>query len=348
MTTRSTAAELHGPDHRLRDDLIHRRHLLESARSAGGGAEIRRLLDEVDEALRRMDQGDLGSCRVCGGAVEAELLGADPLRRVCLECLSSVERRALEIDLALAADFQGALTPRGELRLPGWHAYVHSRAAGTVGGDFVDLVEAPDDGGVRFVVGDVSGKGISAALLASHLQALFRAVVALPGSLTSRVARVNRMFSSVTPTQAFATMVWGQIDGSGRGELVNAGHPPALVVGRRGCRRVESTGVPVGLFASARYESSSFELSPGEQLVVVTDGVTESADGDDREYGVDGLWTMVSQRDLEVGPEQAAARYLDDVVRHRAGGPQHDDLTLLVLRRACCVAAPEPADHRVS
>jgi sigma-B regulation protein RsbU (phosphoserine phosphatase) len=123
------------------------------------------------------------------------------------------------------------------------------------------------------------------------------------------------------------------VEESGRGELVNAGHLPVFIVGRSGCRRIDSSGVPVGIFAGARYESTPFSLADGEQLVLVTDGITESIDHRDNEYGVEGLWSLVSAADLDLSPEEAVSRYLEDVERHRDGAAQHDDVTVMVLRR---------------
>ncbi len=83
--------------------------------------------------------------------------------------------------------------------------------------------------------------------------------------------------------------------------------------------RIASSGVPIGIFAGARYESTPFTLADGEQLVLVTDGITESTDGSDNEYGVEGLWSLASAGDLELSPEQAVSRFLEDVERHRGG-----------------------------
>jgi sigma-B regulation protein RsbU (phosphoserine phosphatase) len=111
---------------------------------------------------------------------------------------------------------------------------------------------------------------------------------------------------------------------------------------------LESNGVPVGLFPGARFSSTSFEVAPGEQLVLYTDGVTESANELDREYGFDALWSLVSHKDLELTPAEAAARYLGDVTRHRHGRVQQDDLTLMVLRRDCRPLEAFAIDQRAS
>lgn len=324
--SRAKTASLHA-------ELMHRRDDLRVAARGESGGELRRLLGEVDAALHRFEHDTFGRCERCDGEIEAEALQSDPLRTVCLECLSDSERRVLEADLELAAEFQQRLIPRGELSIGGWRAFIHSDPAGAVGGDFADLIERPDLGLVHFAVGDVSGKGVAAALFGSHLLALIASSTSASRPLSEMVASVNRLFSAATPARVFATLVWGTVDASGRGELVNAGHLPAVIVGRRGCRRIDSSGVPLGIFAGAQYESTPFTLADGEQLVLVTDGITESTDGSDNEYGVEGLWSLVSAGDLELSPEQAVSRYLEDVERHRGGGAQHDDTTVMVLRR---------------
>jgi sigma-B regulation protein RsbU (phosphoserine phosphatase) len=317
----------------LHAELVHRRDDLRIAMRGGGNTELRRLLGEVDAALHRMDHDAFGRCELCEGEIEAEVLQSDPLRTICLECLSVSERRVLEADLELAAEFQQRLIPKGEHSVHGWKAFIHTAPAGAVGGDFADLIQRPERGLVHFVVGDVSGKGVAAALFGSHLLALIASSTSGSRSLSEMVATVNRLFTAATPARVFATLVWGAVDASGRGELVNAGHLPAVIVGRRGCRRIASSGVPLGIFAGARYESTRFALGDGEQLVLVTDGITESTDGGDNEYGVEGLWSLVSAGDLELSPEQAVSRYLEDVERHRGGQAQHDDVTVMVLRR---------------
>jgi sigma-B regulation protein RsbU (phosphoserine phosphatase) len=330
----------------LRHELVQRRRRLSVATVGDRSAEVQRLLHEVDEALERMDQDRFGSCEVCHGSIEIERLNEDPLTTICLDCLTASERRSLEADLELAVEVQGSLVPRGEVVARGWKGWVHSRPVGTVGGDFAEIVADADEGRVRFVVGDVSGKGVSAALLGAHLQALIRSTDVVPRPLAERVAVVNRLFAAVTPVRFFATLVWGVVDRDGRGELVNAGHLPAVVVGREGCRLLESTGVPVGLFPGARFTSTPFELGPGEQILLFTDGVTESTDGRDREYGVEAVWSLVSARDLDLSLEETVSRYVRDVARHRGGHEQHDDLTVMVLRRDRCPPVGEHTDQR--
>src|SRR3989442_219810 len=148
--------------------------LHEALHSPAADASLSELLTAVDTALSRIDQGTFGLCETCQDAIEAERLLADPLVRFCLDHLTSAEQRALESDLSLAARIQRALLPKLGLAPAGWDVRYHYQPAGVVSGDYCDLFET--DGGLLFALGDVSGKGVAASMLMSHLHAMFRSL----------------------------------------------------------------------------------------------------------------------------------------------------------------------------
>src|SRR2546428_12597048 len=151
----------------LRTELEQRRERLHVAlHSSAADPSLSQLLTAVDEALRRTDQETLGLCETCHDSVEPERLLAEPLVRFCLDHLTSVEQRALESDLSLAARIQRALLPSLGLAPTGWDVRFHYQPAGVVSGDYCDLFET--DGGLLFALGDVSGKGVAASMLMSH------------------------------------------------------------------------------------------------------------------------------------------------------------------------------------
>src|SRR5215470_10909506 len=169
----------------LRGELEQRRERLHTlVHEAQGDASLQRLLGEVDAALSKMDAGTFGVCEDCKGSVEVERLLYDPVTGVCLECLSQEEQHLLEKDLTLAGNIQRALLPNRESSSPGWKVSFHYEPAGPVSGDYCDLIETP--GGLLFLLGDVSGKGVAASMLMSHLNATFRSLAA--GNLS-----INRM-----------------------------------------------------------------------------------------------------------------------------------------------------------
>src|SRR6202040_713669 len=189
-------------------------------------ASLSDLLSEVDAALSRIDQGTYGICETCHDPVEKERLLNDPLVRFCLDHLTREEQRALESDLELAARIQKGLLPPPELSAAGWQVRYQYEPAGPVSGDYCDVFES--DGGLLFLFGDVSGKGIAASMLMSHLHATFRSLAGTDLPLDHMVAAANRIFSESTMAGQFATLVVGRASRDGSVELVSAGHLPVL------------------------------------------------------------------------------------------------------------------------
>src|SRR5690606_23226863 len=128
-------------------------------------------------------------------------------------------------------------------------------------GDFCDVVTRPGGGELLAILGDVSGKGVSAALLSAHLHAIFRSLADGREAVSDLVARANRVFRHGAPTPHFATLVAARATASGALELCNAGHCPPLVVTASGVDSLEPTGLPVGTFLSAHYGSHELRLT---------------------------------------------------------------------------------------
>ena len=177
----------------LRSELEQRRERLHAAlHSPAADASLSQLLAAVDAALSRIDQGTFGLCEECHDSIEAERLLTDPLVRFCLDHLTSAEQRALESDLSLAARIQRALLPKLGLAPLGWGVRYHYQPAGMVSGDYCDLLET--EGGLLFMIGDVSGKGVAASMLMSHLHATFRSLAEAGLPLDHLVEGSNLIF----------------------------------------------------------------------------------------------------------------------------------------------------------
>src|SRR5215475_2201771 len=286
------------------------------------------LLHEVDSALERMDKGNYGLCEECHEPVELERLMADPLVRYCLDHLDQSQRAALQRDLDLASQVQRNLLPQMNLRAGGWETSYHYAPVGPVSGDYCDLI--PSDGQLFFVLGDVSGKGVAASMLMAQLHALFRSLTGMALPLGQIVTQANRVFCESALAGQYATLICGQAKPSGEVEIHNAGYWPAMVAGRGGVVRVESAGLPLGMFHELDFSAARVQVNPGELLFLYTDGLTEAAGGDG-EFGVERVAQLVSQHCAR-GPAELIAACLDDL-RAFAGGPALDDLTLLAIRR---------------
>jgi phosphoserine phosphatase RsbU/P len=319
-------------DNAVRDQLVARRHRLESAVAArGDAARLLELLKEVDAALARMDEGTFGVCEVCQGTVEAERLMADPLVCVCLGCMTPAQQHALEEDLELAARIQAGLLPCRELAHDGWQVSYHYEAASLVSGDYCDLVTA-EDGRLYFMLGDVAGKGVAASLLMSQLHAMFRSLIPVGLPLSKLVERASRVFCESTLPTHYATLVCGRADETGAVEICNAGHLPPLLLRRGDATLIEATGLPVGIFCNEEFTSTAFRMRPGETLFLFTDGLSESRDPAGAEYTTERLLRLLCQHH-ELLPGELIGACLRDLTDFRAGTPRHDDLTVMALRR---------------
>jgi sigma-B regulation protein RsbU (phosphoserine phosphatase) len=313
----------------LYEELSERRGRLERAASWSEEGQLVELLDAVDVALRSLEDGSYGVCQECDGAIEPDRLAEDPLTRICLECLSPTERRALEQDLTLASEIQTELLPDRDFDTQGWQGHYVYQPHSSVSGDYVDVVHNGQE--TIVLVGDVAGKGVAAALLMSHLNAIFRGLVGTDLPLNKMLEQANRMFCAAIPDASFATLVAARLKCDGSVEISNAGHVPPLCQNGR-VTRLPSNGVPLGLFCEVGYSSQTVRLEPGDRLVLATDGVIESRDLQDVEYGIDALAELVAAS-VHDSPRKLISRVLEDVERFRAGSPTVDDTTVMVVQR---------------
>jgi sigma-B regulation protein RsbU (phosphoserine phosphatase) len=319
----------------FRDQLLDRRQKLETAAATlSAPNDVTRLLDEVDAALRRMEAGTFGLCEVCGDTVESERLLADPLTRFCLDHLTSREQRALEEDLELAARIQRELLPKRDASLgarDGWEIAYHYQAAGPVSGDYCDLIQG-DDGETYFLVGDVAGHGVAAALLMSHLSATVRTLISLGLPLPQLMERASRVFCESTLPTHYATLVCGRASASGEIEICNAGHPPPLAMRTNGILRLDADGLPIGMFCSESFSSHIVQLDPGETLLLYTDGVLETQNAHGAEYGIDRLIAL-AESSMTLGPRAIVDACVGTLASYRGTPTSTDDLTVMTVRR---------------
>ncbi|MGH9712130.1 MAG: SpoIIE family protein phosphatase [Candidatus Acidiferrales bacterium] len=296
------------------------------------------LLGEVDTAIERLEEGTFGVCLECHGTVEKERLIADPLVKVCLDCLTTDDRRALERDLELASSVQRGLLPEKDVRFSGWIIHYEYKPAGHVSGDYCDLIQPRGaDGRLIFLLGDVAGKGLAASLLMSHLHAMFRSLsdprAGTPLELDKLVETANRVFCESTFAGQYATLICGAAGGKGELEFASAGHLPALLVRRDGVRQIGSTGLPLGLFSSSRYAIQRVRMEPGDSLLLFTDGISEAGNAAGQEYTVQRLANVAGERH-RWAPQELLAACLKDVASHTCGARPKDDQTLMVVHRS--------------
>lgn len=243
------------------------------------------------------------------------------------------ERRSMQ-ELAIATQVQSRLFPQ---TLPALKSLQYAGAcipARAVGGDYYDFLSLGPDR-LGFVIADVAGKGIAAALLMANLQANLRSQYALALEQPQRLLqKVNRLFCENTPDGSFATLFFADYDdSSGYLRYVNCGHLCGLVVRRDGSiGRLESTSTVLGIFKNWECDVGESALRPGDLLALYTDGVTESMDQEFEEFGEERL--VESLRHHRQKPPQSLLTSVVEDVRAFCPHEQHDDITLIIAKRS--------------
>lgn len=246
----------------------------------------------------------------------------------------AAERRRMAAELELARRIQLALLPSDLPAIPGYELLAGNVPSRGVSGDLYSVVVDAERSLVTCYVCDVSGKGMAASLLGASLEALVAGPIEVGHPPDEICLRVSRRLFARTPPEKYATGFVAQLDPAAhRLAWANAGHNTALLVRRSGeVERLVASGPPLGLLPAAEYGARSTELGPGDLLLIYTDGITEAADPDDDEFGIQRLQDLAQRHRGDSLPElrRAIERALDVFVR---GVAYADDRTLLFLRR---------------
>ncbi len=247
---------------------------------------------------------------------------------------AAVQQRALQRDLEVAHQMQHALLPNSSPQVPGYHFFEFYEAASQVGGDYYDYVMLPDD---RFaaVVGDVAGKGVSAAILMAKLSSDVRFWLAREPDAAKALGHINNAFSQHGWDDRFVTMVVAVVDpNKNELTLVNAGHMPPLLRQREGeVLEIggEEAGLPLGVMEDYEYEAYKRKLEPADFLTIFTDGFSEAMDSNRDLFGMEKLIEVVGNR--EVGSHDLGKHVLQNVRDFAGDYPQSDDMCLVCFGR---------------
>lgn len=269
---------------------------------------------------------------ILGTTAGVALLGALIVLSIRSRQHRAVQRAELQMDIAREVQYgllpPAAMTVRDFQLATGW------QPAGSVSGDFYDVIDIPEKG-AAFVFGDVSGKDVPAAMLASLIQGTVRATAWTRSAAehTQATRQVNQLLCERASQERFASLFWGYFDmQSGMLHYVNCGHcAPLLFRARQGVVRLSDGGPVLGLLPNAVFEQGVERLEQGDVLVLYSDGIVEAANANGEEFGEYRLIAAI-ESSLDAGPDAIRDRILQEVRAFTAGDRLEDDQTLLAIQ----------------
>jgi len=244
----------------------------------------------------------------------------------------TIEKQKLEKDLELATNIQKNLLPTRIPELPNFEISAYNETARHVGGDYYDVVQLPGNR-LLFAIGDVSGKGVQAALLMANLQAFLQAISKQNILLPDASNLINDLVSDNTTDGSFITFFWGILNNDTLElEYVNAGHNPPLLVRNSKIQKLKIGGMILGVMQTVvPYQSEKVQLQKGDAIILFTDGITEAMNLNDEEYTDERLEELATK----VGSENSKSiinRIISDVRDFCEGAEQSDDITSLIIK----------------
>jgi len=246
-------------------------------------------------------------------------------------------RERLEQEMRVAALIQQQFLPRELPQLDGWQVAAYYGPARTVGGDFYDFIPLPD-GRIGVVVGDVTDKGVPAALIMARTQSVLRGEAPRLVEPSAVLQRANEILLPEMPERMFVTCLYGVLDpGTGRFVYANAGHLPPYLRTTDGVVELRATGMPLGLLADMRYESHEATLATDQSVVLYSDGIIEAHGPDGEMFGFPRLRELMTA-------DLAGHEIIDTILERLhaftgSGWEQEDDITMVALRRDGLAAA---------
>jgi sigma-B regulation protein RsbU (phosphoserine phosphatase) len=327
----------------FRDLLLERKsNLTEWLDTAGASPrddirKVRALLGQIKDAIDRIEGESFGECTDCHGEMEHDRLEVQPVRQVCLDCLSDVEKAALESDLYLASKIHRALLPKTVPVVEGFDIKVQSLAARDIGGDYYDFIPGSDGQSTKVFIADAMGKGLPGGLLISNLQGALRVLSSDPNARGRLVEKLNQWLCRNVPVTKFVSLACVCLENTDEEETriayTNAGHCLPILVRKDGSvEELAVTGGVLGVHEEFIYEEKSVNFYSGDLLLLYTDGITEAENSDGEFFEEDRVIEIVKAQRKE-SPETILDHLIKAVHDFSGNGKMADDITAIILRK---------------
>lgn len=247
---------------------------------------------------------------------------------------ADLDRERLKRELQLAHDVQASLIPRAVPQIAGWDFAAYWHPAREVGGDHYDFI-ARDDGQLGLAIADVSDKGMHAALFMALTRSTLRASTLAAATPAKGLIQANRLLCADSTGGMFVTLFYGQLDPVAHKMVyVNAGHNPPLFyrAAKKELVELTRTGIMVGFDESYKYGQRTVTLRPGDLILFYTDGVTESVNAQDEQFGEERLRQVIVEHH-GASPEELVSALKEALAEFTGGIPPFDDVTIMIVKR---------------
>jgi sigma-B regulation protein RsbU (phosphoserine phosphatase) len=240
--------------------------------------------------------------------------------------------RVMQEEMKLAKQTQLNLLPKEIPKIPGYSIAAKTISAKEVGGDYYDIIKM-DDEHFAFCLGDVTGKGMPAAMLMSNIQATLRAQIQNEYSLAETLFRSSNLLYARTEPTKFVTLFLGTMNSeSNEIYFSNAGHDPPFHFTKGDLNNLKTGGMLLGAFPDAQYEQEKIIMSPGDLLILFSDGITEAMNHENKEFSEEKLIDVI-RNNTDTEPELFIEKIVTAVKEHSGSTPQYDDMTLMIIKR---------------
>ncbi len=243
------------------------------------------------------------------------------------------EKMVMEREISIAKGIQERLLPKSTPEIPGYSVDTMIMQCNELGGDFYNIYRM-DDNKYVFLVGDVSGKGIPAALIMSNIQALVQAIFSERIDLNIGMQKINRLLFESTEQNRYATLIFMILDLENNTiHYTNAGHnQPFLCKSNGNILYLDKGGIPIGIFPKAVYETEILNFETGDIVVLYSDGITEAQNPNDAEFGQYNLEKTIKES-IDLSPEEIKTNLISALDNFKMGHKQNDDITLCIIKR---------------
>ncbi len=247
-----------------------------------------------------------------------------------------IEQAGLKRDLELATQVQKSFLPKKFPQFAGYEFFAHYESALEVGGDYYDFIPLPNQR-LGIMIGDVAGKGVPAALLMAKVSSDARFCTLTEPTLSDAIGKLNEQMQEAGLLDRFVTFGGCLLDLQKHAlTVVSAGHQAPVVYRaatksfEEGCTRAQA-GLPLGIVEGIPYDSNTLTLAPGDSVMLFTDGVSESKNVQEKDFGMDGVYAAMKPGPMT--PKEMGVRLVEAVKRHAVGRKPHDDLTVVTFGR---------------